>query len=522
MNYVKTIWALLPPVIAIIFALKTKEVYISLLIGIVSGTLLLTNFHLVESLNLLFDTVVNCLSKPSNIGILIFLVMLGIIVTLMTKSGGSQAYGKWASKIIRTKRSSLLLTSLLGCLIFLDDYFNCLTVGTVMKPITDRHHVSRAKLAYIIDATAAPICIIAPISSWAAAVGSYLKNTGAFDSEFKAFITAIPYNFYAILSLLMVFLLCVFSLDFGPMAKQEVLAERGFLGGLDEQKDSLAQPKSGRVADMIVPILVLIVTAILGMLYNGGYWSNDPSLHTITAALGNCVAAQALVWGSFAGIITAFFMYIPRKIMTFKEFMDNFTKGMQQMITSGCILMLAWTIGGVCRDLLSTPVFVKTFIETTGLPGALLPALVFILAAFLSFATGTSWGTFGILIPIIIPVAQSICPELLLSSLAATLAGSVFGDHCSPISDTTILSSAGAGVNHLTHVSTQMIYALTVAGCSLIGYLIIGITNGNLLLSLGTSIFILCIFTFIMHRRSKTILNKKDICSTQQNPMLSL
>ena len=278
------------------------------------------------------------------------------------------------------------------------------------------------------------------------------------------------------------------------MAKQEVLAERGFLGGLDEQKDSLAQPKSGRVADMIVPILVLIVTAILGMLYNGGYWSNDPSLHTITAAL---------------------FMYIPRKIMTFKEFMDNFTKGMQQMITSGCILMLAWTIGGVCRDLLSTPVFVKTFIETTGLPGALLPALVFILAAFLSFSTGTSWGTFGILIPIIIPVAQSICPELLLSSLAATLAGSVFGDHCSPISDTTILSSAGAGVNHLTHVSTQMIYALTVAGCSLIGYLIIGITNGNLLLSLGTSIFILCIFTFIMHRRSKTILNKKDICSTQ-------
>ena len=515
MNYVKTIWALLPPVIAIIFALKTKEVYISLLIGIVSGTLLLTNFHLVESLNLLFDTVVNCLSKPSNIGILIFLVMLGIIVTLMTKSGGSQAYGKWASKIIRTKRSSLLLTSLLGCLIFLDDYFNCLTVGTVMKPITDRHHVSRAKLAYIIDATAAPICIIAPISSWAAAVGSYLKNTGAFDSEFKAFITAIPYNFYAILSLLMVFLLCVFSLDFGPMAKQEVLAERGFLGGLDEQKDSLAQPKSGRVADMIVPILVLIVTAILGMLYNGGYWSNDPSLHTITAALGNCVAAQALVWGSFAGIITALFMYIPRKIMTFKEFMDNFTKGMQQMITSGCILMLAWTIGGVCRDLLSTPVFVKTFIETTGLPGALLPALVFILAAFLSFSTGTSWGTFGILIPIIIPVAQSICPELLLSSLAATLAGSVFGDHCSPISDTTILSSAGAGVNHLTHVSTQMIYALTVAGCSLIGYLIIGITNGNLLLSLGTSIFILCIFTFIMHRRSKTILNKKDICSTQ-------
>lgn len=514
--------SILPPMIAIILALITKEVLFSLIAGVLSGTII---YSIASGMNPIVgpvSTVFDVMIQKADMNIIIFCFLLGGLVYLINASGGAQAYGKWASKIIRTKRSSLLLTSLLGCLIFLDDYFNCLTVGTVMKPITDRHHVSRAKLAYIIDATAAPVCIIAPISSWAAAVGSYLKNTGAFDSEFKAFITAIPYNFYAILSLLMVFLLCVFSLDFGPMAKQEVLAERGFLGGLDEQKDSLAQPKSGRVADMIVPILVLIVTAILGMLYNGGYWSNDPSLHTITAALGNCVAAQALVWGSFAGIITALFMYIPRKIMTFKEFMDNFTKGMQQMITSGCILMLAWTIGGVCRDLLSTPVFVKTFIETTGLPGALLPALVFILAAFLSFSTGTSWGTFGILIPIIIPVAQSICPELLLSSLAATLAGSVFGDHCSPISDTTILSSAGASVNHLTHVSTQMIYALTVAGCSLIGYLIIGITNGNLLLSLGTSIFILCIFTFIMHRRSKTILNKKDICSTQQNPMLSL
>ena len=403
--------SILPPMIAIILALITKEVLFSLIAGVLSGTLI---YSIASGMNPIVgpvSTVFDVMIQKTDMNIIIFCFLLGGLVYLINASGGAQAYGKWASKIIRTKRSSLLLTSLLGCLIFLDDYFNCLTVGTVMKPITDRHHVSRAKLAYIIDATAAPICIIAPISSWAAAVGSYLKNTGAFDSEFKAFITAIPYNFYAILSLLMVFLLCVFSLDFGPMAKQEVLAERGFLGGLDEQKDSLAQPKSGRVADMIVPILVLIVTAIL--------------------------------------------------------------------------------------------------------PGALLPALVFILAAFLSFSTGTSWGTFGILIPIIIPVAQSICPELLLSSLAATLAGSVFGDHCSPISDTTILSSAGAGVNHLTHVSTQMIYALTVAGCSLIGYLIIGITNGNLLLSLGTSIFILCIFTFIMHRRSKTILNKKDICSTQ-------
>lgn len=316
--------SILPPMIAIILALITKEVLFSLIAGVLSGTLI---YSIASGMNPIVgpvSTVFDVMIQKTDMNIIIFCFLLGGLVYLINASGGAQAYGKWASKIIRTKRSSLLLTSLLGCLIFLDDYFNCLTVGTVMKPITDRHHVSRAKLAYIIDATAAPICIIAPISSWAAAVGSYLKNTGA-----------------------------------------------------------------------------------------------------------------------------------------------------------------------------------------------LLPALVFILAAFLSFSTGTSWGTFGILIPIIIPVAQSICPELLLSSLAATLAGSVFGDHCSPISDTTILSSAGAGVNHLTHVSTQMIYALTVAGCSLIGYLIIGITNGNLLLSLGTSIFILCIFTFIMHRRSKTILNKKDICSTQ-------
>ncbi len=512
--------SILPPIIAIILALITKEVLFSLITGVLSGAVIYSIASgmnpIVGSVSTVFDVMI----QKSDMNIIIFCFLLGGLVYLVNASGGAQAYGKWASKVIRTKRSSMLLTSLLGCLIFLDDYFNCLTVGTVMKPVTDRHHVSRAKLAYLIDATAAPICIIAPISSWAAAVGSYLKNTGAFDSEFKAFVTAIPYNFYAILSLLMVFLLSVFALDFGPMAKYEALAKQGNLGGLDEPDETTAQPKSGRVADMIVPILVLIVTAILGMLYNGGYWSGDPALHNITAALGNCVAAQALVWGSFAGIVTALLMYVPRKLMTFKEFMDNFTKGMQQMITSGCILMLAWTIGGICRDLLSTPDFVKTFVETTGIPGALLPALVFILAAFLSFATGTSWGTFGILIPIIIPVAQAICPELLLSSLAATLAGSVFGDHCSPISDTTILSSAGAGVNHLTHVSTQMIYSLTVAGCSLIGYLIIGITNGNLILSLGTSVIVLLIFTIIMHRRSSVILAKKEVLSTQEKQLV--
>ena len=494
--------SIIPPIIAIILALITKEVLFSLITGVFSGALIYSiasGFNpIVGAVSTVFDVMI----AKTDMYIMVFCFLLGGLVYLVNASGGAEAYCAWASKIIRTKRSSLLLTSLLGCLIFLDDYFNCLTVGTVMKPVTDRYKVSRPKLAYIIDATAAPICIIAPISSWAAAVGSYLKNTGAFDSEFKAFITAIPYNFYAILSLIMVFLVCTFSLDFGPMAKYEHLAESGNLSSLDEKKPTRNSNKKGRVIDMILPILVLIITAIVGMLYNGGYWSGDPALHNITAALGNCVAAQALVWGSFAGLVAALILYVPRKIMSFKEFMENLTNGMQQMITSGCILMLAWTIGGICRDLLSTPDFVKSFVESSGLPGALLPALVFLLSAFLSFATGTSWGTFGILIPIIIPVAQAVCPNLLVASLAATLAGSVFGDHCSPISDTTILSSAGAGVNHLIHVSTQMVYSLTVAACCLIGYLIIGFSDGKLILALPSSIICMVIFVLIMHKKS--------------------
>lgn len=497
--------SILPPIIAIIFALITKEVLFSLICGVLSGAFI---YSLATGLNPIFgpiSTTFDIMLQKTDMNIMVFCFLLGALVYLVNASGGAQAYGKWASKMIRTKRSSLLFTSLLGCMIFLDDYFNCLTVGTVMKPVTDRHKISRAKLAYIIDATAAPICIIAPISSWAAAVGSHLKNTGAFDSEFKAFISAIPYNFYALLSLLMVFLVSVFALDFGPMAKCEMLAERGDLGASDpnESRDTDHTAKrKGTVADMLVPIVVLIAAAIIGMLYTGGYWSGDPALHNFTAALGNCVAAQALVWGSFIGIIACLILYVPRRLMNFKEFMENIVKGMQQMITSGCILMLAWAIGGICRDLLQTPDFVKAFVETAGVPGTLLPAMVFIVAAFLSFSTGTSWGTFGILIPIVVPIAEAICPGLLIASLAATLSGSIFGDHCSPISDTTILSSAGAGVDHLAHVTTQMVYALTVAGCSLIGYVILGLTGGNLILSLGTSCVLMLFITMILHKRS--------------------
>ncbi|MCI8834012.1 MAG: Na+/H+ antiporter NhaC family protein [Ruminococcus sp.] len=512
--------SILPPIIAILLALITKEVLFSLITGVLSGAVI---YSLAAGLNPLVgpvQTTFDIMIEKMDLNIMIFCFLLGALVFLVNASGGAEAYGRWTAKVIRTKRSSLLFTSLLGCLIFLDDYFNCLTVGTVMKPVTDRHKVSRAKLAYIIDATAAPICIIAPISSWAAAVGSYLKATGAFQSEFSAFVSAIPYNFYALLSLLMVLIISIFALDFGPLKKCEALAEKGDLGAMEELQAANtndATHKKGTVADMIVPIIVLIIVSIAGMLYNGGYWSGDPALHNITAALGNCVAAQALVWGSFAGLLVALVMYISRKIMTFAEFMENVVKGMQQMITSGCILVLAWAIGGICRDLLSTPDFVKTLVETTGVPGMLLPTLVFVVAAFLSFATGTSWGTFGILIPIIIPVAQAICPELLLGSLAATLAGSVFGDHCSPISDTTILSSAGAGVSHLVHVSTQMIYALTVAGCSMFGYIVLGITGGNLFFSLGGAALLMIVIIVFLNQHTKVNLDKQEDLNTMQD-----
>ena len=505
--------SILPPIIAIILALITKEVLFSLITGVLSGAFIYSIYAglnpLVGPVQVTFDIMI----QKADMNIIIFCFLLGALVYLIKSSGGAEAYGRWASKRIKSKRLALLLTSFLGCLIFVDDYFNCLTVGTVMKPVTDRYKVSRAKLAYLIDSTAAPICIIAPISSWAAAVGSYLKNTGAYKSEFSAFVSTIPYNFYALLSLVMVVLVSLFALDFGPMAKAETKAALGNLGAIDgEASNDLFNDEpseKGMVFDMLLPILVLIFASIMGMLYNGGFWSSDPAFSgNFVAALGNCVAAQALVWGSFAALITAMLMYLPRKIMTFKEFMENLTKGMEKMVTSACILFLAWSIGGICRDLLCTQDFVKTLVETTGMPAFLLPVTVFLVASFLSFATGTSWGTFGILIPIIVPVAQSICPELLTASLASTLAGSIFGDHCSPISDTTILSSAGAGVKHLEHVSTQIIYALTTAGCSVLGYLIIGITNGNLLFALSVSVISLIVITVVLHKRSQSQIDK--------------
>jgi len=496
--------SLLPPIIAISLALITKEVISSLMIGILSGTLIYslnTGFNPIVGT---VDTTFKLMASKIDMNILLFLALLGALVAVVTMAGGSRAYGQWASSKLKSKRSALLATSALGALIFIDDYFNCLTVGTVMKPVTDKYNISRAKLAYIIDATAAPICIIAPISSWAAAIGSNLRVTNAFDSDLAAFVSTIPYNLYAILSIVMVVALSVSNLDFGPMEKAELKAQKGDLGAIDAdiQQNTKISDK-GRVYDMLIPICALIVFSILAMLYNGGFWGNDPAIAgNIAAAFGNCVAAEALVLGGFAALLVAFILFVPRKVVSFREFMDGITEGAKSMIPADIILILAWTISGVCRDLLSTGDYVKGIVENSSMPAALIPALIFAIAAFLSFAMGTAWGTFGILIPIVVPVCTAIAPELMVVSLSATLAGSVFGDHCSPISDTTILSSTGASVDHIEHVSTQMPYALTVAVCCFFGYLVAGFTQANVWLTVGFSVILLMIALVVLHKLS--------------------
>ena len=503
--------SLLPPIIAISLALITKEVISSLMIGILSGTVIYAVNTGLNPVVGAVDVTFKLMTSRIDMNILLFLALLGALVVVVTRAGGSRAYGKWASSKLRSKKSSLLATSALGALIFIDDYFNCLTVGTVMKPVTDKHGVSRAKLAYIIDATAAPICIIAPISSWAAAVGSNLSITGEFKSDLAAFVATIPYNLYALLSILMLVVLCLADLDFGPMEKVELRAQQqGDLGAVDgaEGGDDAQISSKGRVFDMLIPIGALIVFSILAMLYNGGFWGDDPAIAgNIGAAFGNCVAAEALVLGGFAALVVTFLLFIPRKIISSRDFMGCITEGAKAMIPADVILILAWTISGVCRDLLSTGDYVKTIVEGSALPLAFIPAIIFAIAAFLSFAMGTAWGTFGILIPIIVPVCAG--SDLLIVALSATLAGSVFGDHCSPISDTTILSSTGAGCDHIQHVSTQIPYALTVASCCFVGYLVAGFTHANVWLTLGTSVVLLLVAIFVLHRISLNKLRRE-------------
>lgn len=499
--------SLLPPVLAIALALITKEVISSLMVGIVSGTLIYTLYTGGNPIVGTVETTFKLMVDRIDMNILLFLALLGALVAVISMAGGSRAYGRWASTKLKSKRSASVATGVLGSLIFIDDYFNCLTVGTVMSPVTDKQKLSRAKLAYIIDATAAPVCIIAPISSWAAAVGSSLSATGEFESDIAAFVATIPYNLYAILSIVMVFMMCIAKIDFGPMAKEEKKAEEtgdlGILRSTEEVDGEYRASDRGRVFDMLIPIIALIVFSILAMLYNGGFWGEDPAYHDIGAAFGNCVAAEALVMGAFGALVVALLLFLPRRLMSLKDFMAGVGKGIKSMVPADIILILAWTISGVCRDLLMTGEFVKQGVEGSSFPAFLIPAIIFVIAAFLSFSTGTAWGTFGILIPIIIPVCSAVAPELMVVALSATLAGSVFGDHCSPISDTTILSSTGAQCNHIKHVSTQLPYAITVAACCFVGYLVAGISGGNVYITLGVSLALLIGAILILHRISK-------------------
>lgn len=502
--------SILPPVIAIVLALITKEVISSLIVGIFSGTLIYafsTGGGIVKATDVTLTLMGEKLGD--NASIILFLGFLGALVAVITMAGGSRAYGEWAGNKIKTKKGAQLGTSLLGTLIFIDDYFNCLTIGTVMRPVIDKHHISRAKLAYIIDATAAPICIIAPISSWAASVISQMNGlevNGQALNGMETFMATIPYNLYAILTLIMVVVLCVTNIEFGPMAKfeEEARNNKGNLSvGMDQEGgDEFARMKissKGSVFDLIIPIAALIIFAILSMLYIGGYFEGGM---TLAESFGNTDAGIALAIAGFGALVVAFVLFVPRQILDFKEFMEGITIGVKSMVGAFIILTLAWTISGVCRDLLGTGEFVGELVRQSHMPAALIPAIVFLVAGALAFAMGTSWGTFGILIPIVTMVCGSVAPELVTAALAATLAGAVFGDHCSPISDTTILSSTGAGCKHIDHVSSQIPYTLVVAACCFAGYLIAGFT-ANVWLTLGSSIALLGIILAVLGRRNK-------------------
>ncbi len=464
---IETGWlSILPPIIAIALALITKEVYSSLFIGIFSGMLIYsfsTGGSVVSAASLTFDMMSS--KMADNAYMIIFLALLWAVVMLVTKSGGSYAYGKWAGKRLTNKRAAVLATSFLGILIFIDDGFNCLTVGTVMRPITDRLRISREKLAYIIDATAAPVCIIAPVSSWAVAVASEVSETNGFN----IFLSTIPYNFYALMTILMVLVIACTGKDFGPMKRAE---EKALSAVSSEEKEENELPH-GTVADLVLPILVLIVCAILGMAYVGGFFEGV----SFSEAIGyNPTAGLSL--GAFAGLVCAMLLYIPRKLMKPREFMDCIVKGIGNIVPPMLILILSWTLGGVCRQLIGTGIFISGFVSSSSLPVGLLPSLIFVIAAFMSFSMGTSWGTFGMLIPIVTMICETEgMGGLLIPALGATLAGSVYGDHCSPISDTTILASTGAGCEHIRHVETQLPYATLAAAVCAVGYLIAGFTG---------------------------------------------
>lgn len=499
-SFVGTAWALLPPVIAIALALITKEVYISLFIGVLSGALLSSSFSPIGTVEAVFDVMGAELSSTWNIGIIIFLVFLGIIVALMTRAGGSAAYARWAGGKIKSRRGALLSTFGLGALIFVDDYFNCLTVGSVMRPVTDRFKISRAKLAYIIDATAAPICIIAPISSWAAAVTGYTEGDG-----FSLFLRTIPFNLYAWLTIIMVIFMAYTNFDFGPMKKYEQAAAKGDLFNGPNEYDTGEEIKvssKGKVLDLILPVAFLILSCITCMVYTGGFFSGEGV--SFVAAFAACDASRGLVLGSFLALVFTFLLYIPRKVISFKEFAECIPQGFKMMTSAILILVLAWTLSGFCSDRLAAGEFVSNALKATSIGSVIFPVILFVIALGLGFATGTSWGTFGILIPIITDVFPGES-QILVICISAVLAGAVCGDHISPISDTTIMASAGAQCNHVNHVSTQIPYALVPAAACIVGYVVAGVTQ-NVFATLGAGIATLAIILFVKMQK-----NKKEI-----------
>ena len=497
-----TFWALTPPLIAISLALITREVYGSLFFGMLTGALLNADFNPVGGLNRLFpDGVMAMLADKWNVGILVFLVILGTMVQLMNRTGGSAAFGTWAANRIKSREGAQLSTMLLGCIIFIDDYFNCLTVGSVMRPVTDKHHISRAKLAYLIDSTAAPICIIAPISSWAAAVSGFVKN----ENGMSIFVQSIPYNFYALLTLLMMIFIICMKIDYGSMLLHEQNARRGDLftsGSIRQTQDESQQTeKKGIVLDLVIPVVLLVVGCVIGMIYTGGFFQGKNFIDAFAASN----ASVGLVLGSAVALILTFNYYWARQSLTFSECMASLPEGFKQMVPAMLILTFAWTLKDM-TDSLGAATYVAHMLEHSA-AGFMnfLPAIIFVVATGLAFASGTSWGTFGILIPIVVSCFQDVDPELMIISISACMAGAVCGDHCSPISDTSIMSSAGAQCDHLNHVTTQLPYAMTTSAVSFITFLVVGFTRSALWsLAFGVAV-LLAFLLFVRYRINKKV-----------------
>lgn len=495
-----TFWALVPPLVAISLALATKEVYSSLFVGVVTGGLLYSGFNFEGTINHVYtDGVIAVLSDSYNVGILIFLVILGIIVSLMNKSGGAAAFGRWAQSKIKNKVGAQLATIGLGVLIFIDDYFNCLTVGSVMRPVTDKFKISRAKLAYLIDATAAPICIIAPISSWAAAVSGFVPGE---TNGIALFVQCIPYNFYALLTIVFMLAITVMRADYGSMELHEINANKGDLYTTEERPyetlENEATEEGGHLMDMLIPVFVLIFCCVVGMIWSGGFFAGE----SFVTSFSNSDASVGLAVGSFFGLMITLVLYMARRVMTFSEFMECVPKGFMSMITPILILTFAWALKAM-TDSLGAATYVAGLIEgsASGLVN-FLPAIIFLIGCFLAFATGTSWGTFGILIPIVVSAFQETDPQLMIIAMSACMAGAVCGDHCSPISDTTIMASAGAQCFHLNHVNTQLPYAITVAAISSVCFIIAGFVRSAVIgwiIGLALTIVVL----FILKKREQ-------------------